>query len=119
MSKTYSFSTGTHGRSRRFLTISSFRSACSASSVASSSRVACHSSRVPILCSGDVLGSSLLKVYEFRYARTNIDLDDEACSAIMERYELATKREAVNFALRTVAERSWTLKAAGRLRGSG
>src|SRR5918996_2983681 len=52
VSNSYSFSTGTQGRSRRFLLISSFRSACSASSLASSSRAACHSSRVPILCSG-------------------------------------------------------------------
>jgi len=34
-------------------------------------------------------------------SRTNIDLDDELCQAAMERYRLATKREAVNFALRT------------------
>src|SRR5438093_1441988 len=51
LSNTYRSSTGTHGRSRRFLLISSFRSACSASSLASSSRAACHSSRVPMLCS--------------------------------------------------------------------
>src|SRR5207249_1833106 len=52
VSNSYSFSTGTQGRSRRFLLISSFRSACSASSLASSSRAACHSSWVPTLCSG-------------------------------------------------------------------
>src|SRR4051812_17516824 len=52
VSNSYSFSTGTQGRSSRFLLISWFRSACSASSFASSSRAACHSSRVPILCSG-------------------------------------------------------------------
>jgi Arc/MetJ family transcription regulator len=52
-------------------------------------------------------------------SRTNIDLDDEACSAIMERYELTTKREAVNFALRTVAAEALDLDAARRLRGSG
>src|SRR5918996_645540 len=50
VSNSYSFSTGTHGSSSRFLLISSFRSACSASSFANSSRAACHSSRVPILC---------------------------------------------------------------------
>ncbi len=32
--------------------------------------------------------------------RTNIDIDDEACAAIMKRYGLSTKREAVNFAMR-------------------
>ena len=52
VSNSYSFSTGTQGSSSRFLLISSFRSACSASSFASSSRAACHSSRVPIVCSG-------------------------------------------------------------------
>src|SRR5439155_6274588 len=52
VSNSYSFSTGTQGRSRRLLVISSFRSACSASSLASSSRATCHSSRVPMLCSG-------------------------------------------------------------------
>ena len=36
-------------------------------------------------------------------SRTNIDLDDAACDAVMRRYQLGTKREAVNFALRTVA----------------
>jgi Arc/MetJ family transcription regulator len=34
-------------------------------------------------------------------SRTNIDLDDKACRAVMARYGFATKREAVNFALRT------------------
>src|SRR6266480_218372 len=52
VSNSYAFSTGTQGRSRRFLLISSFRSACSASSLASPSRATCHSLRVPILCSG-------------------------------------------------------------------
>ena len=51
--------------------------------------------------------------------RTNIDLDDDACGAIMERYHLSTKREAVNFALRTVAAESIDLDDARRLRGSG
>src|SRR5439155_154663 len=52
VSNVYSFSTATQGRSRRLFLISSFRSACSASSLASSSRAACHSSWVPTLCSG-------------------------------------------------------------------
>src|SRR5258708_3852200 len=51
VSNSYSFSTRTQGSSRRFLWISSFSSACSPSSFASSSRAACHSSWVPILCS--------------------------------------------------------------------
>src|SRR5436190_11363294 len=52
VSNSYSFSTGTHGSSRRFCLISSLRCACSPSSFASSFRAACHSSRVPIFCSG-------------------------------------------------------------------
>lgn len=52
-------------------------------------------------------------------ARTNIDLDDEACGTIMRRYQLSSKREAVNFALRTVASETLDLDQARQLRGSG
>ena len=52
-------------------------------------------------------------------SRTNIDLDDDACRAVMERYRFATKREAVNFALRTVAAEPLSLDQARHLRGSG
>jgi Arc/MetJ family transcription regulator len=52
-------------------------------------------------------------------ARTNIDLDDEACSAVMVRYHLDTKRDAVNFALRMVAAEPLDLDGARSLRGSG
>ena len=52
-------------------------------------------------------------------SRTNIDVDDEACRVVMERYQLKTKRDAVNFALRTVAAEALSLEAARRLRGSG
>lgn len=52
-------------------------------------------------------------------ARTNIDIDEEACRAIMDRYRLATKRDAVNFALRVVAGEPLSLDKARRLRGSG
>lgn len=51
-------------------------------------------------------------------SRTNIDIDDEACAAVMERYGLRTKREAVNFALRELAMQL-TVQEARRLRGSG
>lgn len=51
--------------------------------------------------------------------RTNIDLDDTACGTVMQRYHLATKKEAVNFALRTVAAETLDLADARRLRGSG
>lgn len=52
-------------------------------------------------------------------SRTNIDLDDDACRAVMERYNLSTKRDAVNLALRTLAAEPLELGAARRMRGSG
>lgn len=52
-------------------------------------------------------------------ARTNIDLDDEAVETVMRRYHLTTKRDAVNFALRTVAAEPMPLDVALTLRGSG
>jgi Arc/MetJ family transcription regulator len=58
-------------------------------------------------------------VYNRCVSRTNIDLDDEACRAVMKRYRFSTKREAVNFALRTVAAEPLELDEARRLRGSG
>ena len=51
-------------------------------------------------------------------ARTNIDIDEEACAWIMRRYGLETKREAVNMALRELA-RVATLEEALAMRGSG
>ena len=54
-----------------------------------------------------------------RMSRTNIDLDDEACAAVMRRYRLATKRDAVNFALRTLAAEPLRIDEARALRGSG
>lgn len=52
-------------------------------------------------------------------SRVNIDIDDEACAAIMRRYRLTTKREAVNLALRTLAAEPLSLDDARSLRGSG
>ena len=52
-------------------------------------------------------------------ARTNIDIDDEACAVVMRRYHLTTKRDAVNFALRALAVEPLSLDEARRLRGSG
>src|SRR5215207_6741912 len=51
VSKLYSFSTGTQGRSRRFFVSSSLRRVISFSSASSLSRSACHSSWVPTACS--------------------------------------------------------------------
>ncbi len=52
-------------------------------------------------------------------SRTNIDIDDEACAEVMRRFRLATKREAVNFALRMLAAEPLGIDEARRLRGSG
>ena len=52
-------------------------------------------------------------------SRTNIDIDEAACTAVMERYRLRTKREAVNLALRRLAAEPLDLDRARELRGSG
>jgi Arc/MetJ family transcription regulator len=51
--------------------------------------------------------------------RTNIDIDDDACREVMGRYHLATKREAVNLALRRLAGEPLGLDDARAMRGSG
>ena len=51
--------------------------------------------------------------------RTNVDIDDEACAIVMHRYQLATKRDAINFALRTLAAEPLGLDEARKLRGTG
>ena len=52
-------------------------------------------------------------------SRTNIDIDEDACRAVMDRYQLSTKREAVNCALRSLATEPLSLDQARQLRGSG
>jgi Arc/MetJ family transcription regulator len=52
-------------------------------------------------------------------SRTNIDIDDAACEAIMSRYRLASKRDAVNLALRRLADDPLELADARALRGAG
>ncbi|MCY4509904.1 MAG: type II toxin-antitoxin system VapB family antitoxin [Acidobacteria bacterium] len=52
-------------------------------------------------------------------SRTNVDIDDDACAAIMKRYRLAAKREAVNFALLFLASEPFSLEDPRRMRGSG
>ena len=58
-------------------------------------------------------------VYAGCMSRTNVNIDDEACAEVMRRYHLATKREAVNFALRSLAAEPFGVEEARRLRGSG
>ncbi len=52
-------------------------------------------------------------------SRTNIDIDDDACQAVMRRYHLDSKRDAVNFALRRLAAEPLDVDDARSLRGSG
>jgi Arc/MetJ family transcription regulator len=52
-------------------------------------------------------------------SRTNVDIDDQACAEVMRRYELTSKRDAVNLALRTLAGEMLDLDGARALRGSG
>ncbi|CAI8051480.1 Uncharacterized protein Mb1586 [Geodia barretti] len=44
--------------------------------------------------------------------RTNVNIDDQACAEVMRRYHLATKREAINFALRTLAAEPMSIEDA-------
>ena len=65
------------------------------------------------------LAAIRLIVYTWCMSRTNVNIDDEACAEVMRRYHLATKREAVNFALRSLAAEPFGVEEARRLRGSG
>lgn len=58
-------------------------------------------------------------VYHWCMGRTNVDIDEDACAEIMRRFGLKTKREAVNFALRTVAGEKASLEEARAMRGIG
>ncbi len=52
-------------------------------------------------------------------SRTNIDLDDEACQEVMRRFNLRTKREAVNLALQRLAGEAMTVEQALAMEGTG
>ena len=52
-------------------------------------------------------------------SRTNVNIDDQACAEVMRRYQLATKREAINFALRSLAAGPVSVDEARALRGIG
>ena len=65
-----------------------------------------------------------LLVYSMCMSRANVNIDDKACAEVMRRYRLATKREAINFALRTLAAEpmpieSMSVEEARSLRGVG
>lgn len=52
-------------------------------------------------------------------SRTNIEIDDDLIERVMGRYSLATKREAVDFALRRVAGPVMSREQALAMEGSG
>lgn len=52
-------------------------------------------------------------------SRTSVDIDDKACEEVMRRYQLTTKRMAINFALRALAEKPLGIEEARGLQGSG
>ena len=58
-------------------------------------------------------------MYSMCMSRTNVDIDEDACAEVMRRYRLATKREAINYALRVLAAEPLGVDDARRLRGSG
>lgn len=68
---------------------------------------------------GSLQPSCAVVVYYWCMARTNVDIDDEACAAVMRQYCLATKREAINFALRSLASEPFSLDEARQMRGAG
>lgn len=74
---------------------------------------------MPRLATARTPRGSMTQVYCRCMSRTNIDIDEEACAVVMQRYHLATKREAVNLALQTLAGEPLSLDKARRLRGSG
>lgn len=52
-------------------------------------------------------------------ARTNIDIDEVACRKVMKRYQLATMKDAVNFALNQLVDEPMTLDEALAMEGTG
>lgn len=49
-------------------------------------------------------------MYDRCMSRTNVDIDDVACERVMRMYQLETKREAINLALRKLAVEPMTIK---------
>ena len=58
-------------------------------------------------------------MYFMCMSRRNIELDDAACAIVMKRFNLTTKRDAVNFALNLLACEAMSLEEARAMRGSG
>lgn len=49
-------------------------------------------------------------MYAWCMSRTNVDIDDAACEQVMRMYQLETKREAINLALRKLAVEPMTIQ---------
>lgn len=58
-------------------------------------------------------------VYGLCMARTNIDLDDDLVQEVMRRYDLSTKKEAVDLALRRLVGVPLTTEFLLGLKGTG
>ena len=58
-------------------------------------------------------------MYNSRVSRTNIDIDDRLVAEVIRRYRLASKREAVELALRRLAGTPLSREQALALEGSG
>lgn len=57
-------------------------------------------------------------VYHRCMARTNIDIDEEACALVMRQKGFTTKRDAVNYALRKAAITPYSTEEILAMRGS-
>lgn len=63
--------------------------------------------------------SGVSEVYLRCMARTNIDLDDDLVREVMRRYDLSTKKEAVDLALRRLVGVPLTTEFLLGLKGTG
>lgn len=63
--------------------------------------------------------TGVAEVYRWCMARTNIDIDDDLVREVMRRYDLSTKKEAVDLALRRLVGVPLTQDFLRGLRGSG
>ena len=61
----------------------------------------------------------MIEVYPGCLGRTNIEIDDDLIAEAMRRYGLATKREAVDFALRRLVGPVMTREEMLAMEGSG
>jgi len=59
-----------------------------------------------------------MEVYRRCMARTNIDIDEEACALVMRQRGFTTKRDAVNYALRRTVIVPMTLDEIKAMRGA-